>query len=255
MDFLLILLVLFGFFVITFIVAQLFRNNGYIDIVWGLGFVVSAGMSFLVGQPHGAIPMVMTIFIGVWGLRLTWHLARRNIGKPEDFRYADMRRRWNPSTFYIRMFIQIYLLQFILNSVINLPAIVTNLQDLNGWGVPASIGLAVWAVGFAFETAADHQLKVFKANPKNKGRLLTTGLWQFSRHPNYFGEAAQWWGIYLMAINDFHNLWLIISPLTITLFLLFVSGVPMLEKKYEGRADWEEYKKRTNKFFPGPRKR
>ena len=255
MDYLLILLVLLAFFVITFIIAQIFRNNGYIDIVWGLGFVISAGMSYLVGQPRGAVPMVMTLLIAIWGLRLTWHLARRNIGKPEDYRYANMRRQWNPKTFYLRMFVQIYLLQLVLNFIINLPVVVTNLQGLDGWGIPATIGLLVWIVGFAFEAAADHQLKVFKANPLNKGLLLTTGVWQYSRHPNYFGEAAQWWGIYLMAINDLHHLWLIISPLTITLFLLFVSGVPMLEKKYEGRLDWEEYKRKTNKFFPGPGKR
>ena len=255
MDYALIFLVLLAFFVITFIIAQIFRNNGYIDIVWGLGFVVSSGMSYLVGQPHGAIPIIMTLLIGVWGLRLTWHLARRNIGKPEDYRYANMRRQWNPSTFYLRMFIQIYLLQLVLNFLINSPTIVTNLQDLTGWGILATIGILVWIVGFAFETIADHQLKMFKANPLNKGRLLTTGLWRYSRHPNYFGEAAQWWGIYFLAINDLHNLWLIISPLTITLFLLYVSGVPLLEKKYAGRPDWEAYKRRTNKFFPGPPKK
>lgn len=255
MNYLLILLALLAFFSLTFAIAHIRRNHGYVDIAWGLGFVVSAGFSFLAGSPRGAVPAVMTLLIAIWGLRLTFFLARRNIGKPEDYRYAEMRRKWDPATFGVRMFVQIYLLQLVLNYLINLPAIVTNLQDLTGWSVIATIGLAVWAGGFATEAMADRQLRIFKADPANKGLLMTGGLWRYSRHPNYFGEAAQWWGLYLLAVSNGQHIWLIISPLTITLFLLFVSGVPLLEKKYAGRPDWEDYKKRTNKFIPGPPKK
>lgn len=251
MNFLVILGSLFVFFVITFIIAQAQKNNGLIDIAWGLGFVVSSVMSFVTGTPKGLVPVVMTICVTVWGLRLTWYLARRNLGKPEDFRYAQMRETWNPSTFYIKMFLRIYILQLILNFVINLPTIVTNLQDQASWGFAAAVGLAVWLTGFYFEAVGDSQLKRFKANPANKGKLITEGLWKYSRHPNYFGEATQWWGIFIMAISGGRNYWLIISPLLITLFLLYVSGVPMLEKKYAGRPDWEDYKRKTPKFFPG----
>ena len=249
-DYLLILGTLLVFFVVTFFYAQSQKNNGLIDIAWGLGFVVSAIISLLIGQPQGLVPLVMTAAVTIWGLRLTWFLARRNLGKPEDFRYANMRATWNPKTFYWRMFIQIYLLQLVLNFLINLTTITANLQDIAGWNLLASIGLWVWLLGFTFEAVGDWQLKRFKANPQNKGKLIEQGLWRFSRHPNYFGEATQWWGIYLMAISGGRNFWLFVSPLLITLFLLFISGVPMLEKKYAGRPDWEAYKRRTSMFIP-----
>ena len=249
-DFLLITAVLLAFFVATFIYAQSQKNNGLIDIAWGVGFVLSALLSLLVGAPTGPVPLAMTAAVTIWGVRLTWHLMRRNLGKPEDFRYANMRNTWNPSTFYLRMFIQIYLLQLVLNLLINLTTITANLQDIVGWSTLATIGLAVWLIGFYFEAVGDAQLKQFKADPANKGRLIEHGLWRFSRHPNYFGEATQWWGLFLMAISGGNNYWLVISPLVITLFLLYVSGVPMLEKKYAGRSDWEAYKARTSKFFP-----
>ncbi|MDD2458228.1 MAG: DUF1295 domain-containing protein [Eubacteriales bacterium] len=245
-----ILLALLVFFMITFIIAQSQKNNGLIDIAWGLGFVFSAWFSFWFGKPQGTVPLVMTLLVTVWGLRLTYYLMRRNLGKPEDFRYANMRATWNPSTFYLRMFIQIYLLQLVLNFLINWTTITANLQDLAGWSPLASVGVAVWLVGFFFESVGDWQLKHFKAEPQNKGQLIETGLWRYSRHPNYFGEAVQWWGIYLLAISGGRNFWLVVSPLLITVFLLYISGVPMLEKKYAGRPDWEDYKRRTSKFFP-----
>lgn len=238
------------FFVITFFVAKSQMNNGLIDIVWGLGFVVSALMSFFVGHPTGMVPKVMTLLVAVWGLRLSFYLARRNLGKPEDFRYADMRAKWDPRTFHIRMFIQIYLLQLALNYLINLTTIVTNLEDQSSWGVLATLGVIVWIIGFIFESVGDAQLRKFRTVPANKGQLITTGLWRYTRHPNYFGEATQWWGLYLMAVSEGRLLLLIISPLLITLFLLYVSGVPLLERKYAGRPDWEAYKAKTSKFVP-----
>lgn len=255
MDYLIVFLISLAFFVLTFAIAQSQKNNGLVDIAWGLAFVVSAAVSFLLGQPKGTVPLVITILIAVWGLRLTWHLAKRNIGKPEDFRYAKMRRDWNPSTFYLRMFFQIYLLQLLLSYAINLPSIVRNLQDQADWTLLTTAGLIVWLAGFLFEVVGDRQLRQFKADPANHGRLITGGLWRYSRHPNYFGEATLWWGIFIMAVSDGRFLWLILSPLLITLFLLYVSGVPMLEKKYAGRPDWEAYKVRTSKFFPLPPKK
>ena len=244
--------ILFVFFVITFVIAQMMKNNGIVDIAWGTGFVLGAVASWLLGQPQGTVPLVITSLVVVWGVRLTFYLARRNLGRPEDFRYADMRRRWPSQTFYLRMFFQIYLLQLVLNYLVNLPAIVRNLEDLQGWNWLATIGLVIWLTGFIFESVGDSQLKTFKADPANKGKLMTRGLWRYTRHPNYFGEAAQWWGICLIAISDGRFIWLLISPLVITLFLLYVSGVPMLEKKYAGRPDWEAYKAVTSKFLPLP---
>jgi steroid 5-alpha reductase family enzyme len=255
MDYLVVSLVLFAFFVLTFAIAQTQKNNGLVDIAWGLGFVVSAVISFFLGKPQGSVPLVITILVAIWGLRLTWHLARRNLGKPEDFRYASMRQNWNLATFYLRMFVQIYMLQLVLSLAINLPAIVRNLQDQAGWNLLTIMGLIVWLCGFAFESVGDRQLRQFRADPANRGKLITSGLWRYSRHPNYFGEATLWWGIFIMAISDGRYIWLILSPLLITLFLLYVSGVPMLEKKYTGRTDWEAYKAQTSKFIPLPPKK
>jgi len=255
MNHLIVLGALLAFFVAAFVVAQLLKNNGLVDIAWGLGFLLSAGVSFALGAPRGPVPIVMTALVAVWGLRLAWHVARRNLGKPEDFRYAHMRETWNPKTFLLRMFVQIYVLQLVLNYLIALPTVVTNLAAPTGWTAWATAGVAVWAAGFFFESVGDAQLARFKADPTHRGQLLTTGLWRYTRHPNYFGEAAQWWGLFLLALRGWGTVWLVLSPLAITLFLLYVSGVPMLEKKYAGRADWEEYRRRTPKFFPWlPRK-
>ena len=255
MNYIIILGALLGFFILTFIIAQTQKNNGIIDIAWGLGFVFSSLISFVVGRPNGIVPIIISICVTIWGLRLTWHLSRRNLGKPEDFRYALMRQTWNPRTFYIRMFVQIYLLQLVLSFIINLPSIVSNLENNSKWGITSILGLVIWLFGFVFESVADRQLENFRKNPDNKGKLISDGVWKYSRHPNYFGEATQWFGISIMAISGTTSYWLIISPVIITLFLLFVSGVPMLEKKYAGRADWEEYKKVTSVFIPLPTKK
>jgi steroid 5-alpha reductase family enzyme len=117
------------------------------------------------------------------------------------------------------------------------------------------IGLFVWVVGFLFESIGDKQLSEFIKNPANKGKLMTKGLWKYSRHPNYFGEIVQWWGIWIIALNIPNGLYTIIGPITISILILFVSGIPLLEKKYKGRADFEDYKKRTSIFFPLPPKK
>ncbi|HPF18702.1 MAG TPA: DUF1295 domain-containing protein [Bacillota bacterium] len=242
----------FGLFASVFLVAQLKQNNGYIDIIWGPGFVAAAWISYLYGNPAGTVPLVMTIFVTVWGLRLGWHLARRNIGKPEDYRYAQMRANWNPKYYYIRIFFKVYMIQFALNVLIGLSVIVSNLQDIPEWSFRAAIGAVCWGIGFLFEAVGDAQLKKFKADPESKGKIMTLGLWRWTRHPNYFGESLQWWGLFVMAADSPGRLFLIVSPLTITGLLLFVSGIPLLEKKYEGREDWEAYKKQTSKFVPMP---
>ncbi|EFR91692.1 steroid 5-alpha reductase family protein, partial [Listeria innocua FSL S4-378] len=111
-------------------------------------------------------------------------------------------------------------------------------------------GIVIWIIGFVFEVGGDLQLENFKKNPANKGKLLTTGFWSVTRHPNYFGEALSWWGVFLVAFTQITDLWLITSPIVITLLLLFVSGVPLLEKKYQDREDFQNYAKKTSKFFP-----
>ena len=145
--------------------------------------------------------------------------------------------------------------KLVINVIVGFPVVYVNLEGTPKAGLILWLGFVVWVVGFFFEAVGDEQLRRFKARPENKGRLMTEGLWAWTRHPNYFGDAAIWWGIYLISLTgDLGRAWLVFSPLLMTFMLLYVSGVPLLEKKYEGRADWEAYTRRTSKFFPRPPK-
>jgi len=168
-------------------------------------------------------------------------------------RYAILRKDWG-KWFVLRSYLQIFLLQGMLLFVIAFPVLIIN----KGIGIEFNlldfVGILVWILGFFFESVGDKQLSEFIKNPANKGKLMQQGLWQYTRHPNYFGEVTQWWGIWLIALNAPNGWFGIIGPIMITFLILFVSGVPLLEKKYAGRADFEEYKKRTSIFIPLPPK-
>jgi steroid 5-alpha reductase family enzyme len=253
MKFLLVYLLLLCGFVAVFQIGKQKKKHDFLDIFWGLGFILAAAVSWLLGSKP-ASGLLMTLLVFIWGGRLSFYLARRNIGKPEDFRYQAMRDRWK-KRFELVMFLRMYLLQFALSGIIGFPIVYVNLQGAKGPDFFTWLGLLVWLTGFAFEVMGDEQLRRFKAKPDSKGKLMTTGLWAWTRHPNYFGEALTWWGLFLISLTgDFGRFWLIFSPLLITFLLVYVSGVPMLEKKYEGRADWEAYKKRTAIFIPRPPK-
>ena len=253
MNYVLVYLILLAGFFGIFLIGKKKRKHDFIDIFWGLGFILAAVVSWLLGsKPYSG--GLMTVLVLLWGGRLSFYLGRRNIGKPEDFRYQAMREKWKKN-FELVMFLRMYLLQFALNAIIGFPVVYVNLQGAVGPGFFTWLGLMVWIAGFAFEVVGDEQLRRFKLKPDSKGKLMTTGLWAWTRHPNYFGEALTWWGLFLISLTgDFSRFWLIFSPLLITFLLVYVSGVPLLEKKYEGRADWEAYKKRTAKFLPRPPK-
>lgn len=253
MNYVLVYLILLGGFALVFLIGKSKKKHDFIDIFWGLGFVIAAVVSFLLGsKPISGL--LMTLLVILWGGRLSYYLGKRNIVKPEDFRYMAMREKWK-KRFELVMFLRMYLLQFALNAIIGFPIVYVNLQDANSPNLFTWLGLLVWIAGFAFEVIGDEQLRRFKTKPDSKGKLMTTGLWAWTRHPNYFGEAVMWWGIFLISLTgDFGRVWLIFSPLLITYLLVNVSGVPMLEKKYEGRKDWEAYTKKTSKFFPVPPK-
>lgn len=237
-----------------FLIGKRQKKHDLIDIFWGLGIVPAALLSWLLGR-RSFSGSLMTLLTILWGGRLSLHLARRNIGKPEGFRYRAMRDRWQ-QRFELVMYLKIYLLQFALNAVIGFPIVYVNLQGAEASDLFTWLGLAIWTAGFAFEVVGDAQLRRFKAQPANQGKLLTTGFWAWSRHPNYFGEALLWWGLFLISLTgDISRLWLIFSPALITFLLLRVSGVPLLEQKYAGRPDWEAYKTRTGKFIPLPPRR
>jgi steroid 5-alpha reductase family enzyme len=233
----------------AFFLARIKKNNGLVDIAWGLGFIIVAAVE-LARRPRlfPAKVLIMAAVL-VWGLRLARHIFRRNWGKPEDFRYAQMRQRWGRAAL-VKSFFFIFMLQGALMLVVSLPVTVVFASPARPLAALDVIGAIVFLGGLLFEAVGDAQLAAFVRDPANKGRLMTRGLWSLSRHPNYFGEATLWWGIGLMALSSTHGWIVLLGPLTITLLLRYVSGVPLLEKKYAGRPDWEVYKARTSVFVP-----
>lgn len=226
------------------------KNNSIVDIGWGSGFILVAFFSMFITKSGGLKNWMTVILILLWGFRLAYHVAKRNIGKPEDRRYVEMRAKWGTRFPLFKAFINVYMIQFLMMFVISLSISLINQSPQNKLIWLDFIGIGIWILGYFFEVVGDAQLAKHLRNPENKGKLMTSGLWKYTRHPNYFGEATMWWGIFLLALSA-QNGWIaILSPLTITTLLLFVSGVPLLEKKYKERADWIEYKKKTSIFIP-----
>jgi steroid 5-alpha reductase family enzyme len=242
-------LILLGYMTVWFMVSVIKNRNDVADIAWGLGFVLMAWVSFYISG-FSVKAVLVNSLVTVWGLRLAWHIYRRNAGKPEDYRYLAWRKDWG-KWFYVRSYLQVYILQGLFLFLIIQPVLFIN-KNTGTIGVSDAFGVLVWVIGFYFESVGDKQLKEFVSNPVNKGKIMDKGLWKYTRHPNYFGEVTQWWGMFFIALFIPGALFTITGPLTITCLILFVSGVPLLEKKYTGRPDFEEYKKRTSMFFPLP---
>jgi steroid 5-alpha reductase family enzyme len=241
--------VIFYFMTGWFLLAAITKRNDIADIAWGLGFIVVVYYLYALSQnnsPHFSLILFLTT---LWGVRLATHIYRRFIKRSEDSRYVEMKKDWG-KWYYIRTYLQVFILQGLLMLLISSSAIVAALNYTESLHWINTVGAVIWVVGFYFETLGDLQLSQFIADPKNKGKIMTSGLWRFTRHPNYFGEVSQWWGIFLIAVTLPLGYLAIISPLTITYLILKVSGIPMLEKKYLGRKDFQEYKKRTSAFFP-----
>ena len=249
--FLTLALLLFVYMSLWFVISLIKKRNDVADVAWGLGFVLLAWVSFYLGDASGERALMVCLLVSIWGVRLAWHIYWRNRGKPEDYRYQQWRIEWG-KWFYLRSYLQVYLLQGALLFSIVLPVLLINRNNGGSLNSLDFIGLAVWLLGFYFETVADAQLARFTKDPANKGKLLQRGLWAYSRHPNYFGEISQWWGIWLVALSVPFGAFTIIGPLTITYLILHVSGIPMLEKKMEKNHEFAEYKKKTSRFIPWP---
>jgi len=241
--------VVLAYFIIFFIIAQLKNDNSIVDVAWGLGFVVVAIYSLIATDSYSLRSIVVSSVTIIWGLRLAYHILKRNWGQGEDFRYQQMRENWGDNQM-IRAFFRVFMLQAVILLIISYPIILVNAQPQLDWGLLDSLGLFIWLVGFFFEAVSDKQLSNFLATRNDKEEIMTDGLWNYTRHPNYFGEATMWWGIFVLVSSVDLGLTTIISPIIITLLLLFVSGVPLLEKKYADNKRYQEYAERTNKFFP-----
>jgi len=239
----------FAFMVFMFVMAQIKKNNSIVDIGWGIGFILIAISLLITVNPLDAKDLLISAMIAVWGVRLALHIYIRAKGKPEDFRYAQWRKDWGDKA-AVYAFFKVFMLQGAIMLFVALPLMVV----FNSFDVQLTMisfaGLLIFITGFLFESIGDYQVYRFKKDPVNKGKIITTGLWKYTRHPNYFGESLLWWGIGIFAVGS-DLFWLAFaSPLLINFLLVKVSGVPMLEKKYEGRDDWEKYKKVTPAFVP-----
>ena len=230
-------------------ISLLRKRNDVADVAWGLGFVLLAWTSSLLSGRSGTRGLLVGILVSVWGLRLAWHIHARNRGKAEDYRYLAWRREWG-RWFYVRSYVQVYLLQGALLFLISLPVLIINRSASGTFSFLDVLGVSVWLFGFLFESVGDAELARFAKDPLNKGKLLQSGLWRYTRHPNYFGEVTQWWGIWLVALGVPGGWLAMIGPLTITLLILKVSGIPMLERKMAENPDFAEYKRRTSVFLP-----
>lgn len=219
--------------ILWFIVSLIKKRNDVADIAWGLGFVLLAWLAaYLSGFTIRSL--IVNLLVTLWGTRLAVHIYRRNHNKAEDYRYQAWRKEWK--NFTLRSFFQVYMLQGVLLYVTALPVLFINHAPVSALGWLDLVGIAIWLTGFSFESIGDRQLKEFIRRPANKGRIMDEGLWRYSRHPNYFGEVTQWWGIFILALSSPGGWTMVIGPLAITVLILFVSGIPLLEKKYRGES-------------------
>lgn len=238
-----------------FVVGTRAGDNSLIDIAYGPAFVLACLGGWLAGGMEAHFrPLFMLGLLALWAARLGLHIGLRHRGRGEDFRYRAFRESWG-ETFVWRSFLQIYMLQGLVVFLVATPILLAMARPGGGLAWTDVLGTGLFALGFFFEAIGDWQLSRFKKDPANKGRIMTSGLWRYTRHPNYFGEAVLWWGFFFLGLGSEHGLYGLISPLLIGFLLLRVSGIPMLEEKYTGRPDFEDYKKATSPFFPLPPQR
>ena len=238
----------------TWSVSLLRRDASIVDIVWGLGFVVVAWASRFVTGASGAGNWLLVAMVTVWGVRLAAYLAKRNLGKGEDFRYKAMRRK-HGERFPLVSLYTVFGLQGALMFVVSLPVSLGQRDTDAGAGFVALAGCVVWAIGLYFEVVGDAQLARFKRDPRNEGLVMDQGLWALTRHPNYFGDCLVWWGLAIVASAQGAGLWAFLGALVMTVLLVRVSGAAMLDRLLAKRKPgYAEYMARTSGFIPRPRR-
>lgn len=245
-----------AFMSLMFLIAR-YNNRRYdlVDVAWGLVFIVIALFGFLSSAYMTTTMVIVLALVVIWGGRLSRHIySRWSRSQEEDPRYVELRKSWPKEARSLQVYVRIYLTQALLATIVSLPVIVVmhNRPDLSIWVL---LGVAVWGIGFWFEATADRQLKNFLARSTQRSALMQQGLWKYSRHPNYFGEMTQWFGIALMSIAT--PLWwlALLGAVTIAGFIVFVSGVPPAERRAAQKPGWKIYKDRTSVIFPMPPKK
>jgi steroid 5-alpha reductase family enzyme len=244
-------MVILGLMALLWLVSLALKNSSIVDIFWGTGFVITTWVAFALTPDGFALRKgLLSVLVTIWGLRLSLHILTRNWGKPEDFRYQTWRKEAGAAWWW-KSFFKVFFMQGVILWIVATPLLAAQIS-----AQPArltwldAIALLVWLVGFFFEAVGDWQLTRFKANPANKGKVLQTGVWRYTRHPNYFGDATQWWAYYLVALAA-GGWWTIFSPIIMTTLLMRVSGVTLLEKSLkETKPGYKEYAETTSEFIP-----
>ena len=249
-PYLIALLVILAIGVLSWLLSIAKRNVSFVDSLWSLFFLVAAVIFAFEAQTLALRGQLVLALVIVWSLRLSIFITARNWGEPEDYRYQSIRANNDPG-FAVKSLYIVFGLQGALAWLIALPLLpaITSNAALNGIDLLAAM---LWTVGFVFEAGGDYQLSKFKRRSDSRVRVLDTGLWRYTRHPNYFGDFCIWWSFYLFALAA-GGWWTIVSPLLMSLLLLKISGVAMLEKTISDRRPlYVDYMRRTNAFFPGP---
>ncbi|MHA7649712.1 DUF1295 domain-containing protein [Mycobacterium sp. ML4] len=234
----------------TFAISRKIGRYSVVDVAWGLGFVVVAAVAAAVGDGDPARRWLLLALVSIWGLRLSWHIQRKTAGQGEDRRYADLLRGATVWQVVFRVFV----LQGFLTLFISFPLQLSAVTGPTPTPLLAvtTLGLVAWLIGFVFEAVGDVQLRKFKSDPASRGVIMDRGLWSWTRHPNYFGDACVWWGIWLITINGWVPLATAVSPLVMTYLLVDVSGARLTERYMKGRPGFADYQMRTAYFLPRP---
>lgn len=234
----------------VWLLSLLFKNASIVDIFWGLGFVVVAWVANFVSDGSSDVGLIVASMVSIWGLRLASYLWWRNHGKGEDFRYVAMRKHYG-ARFPLISLVTVFALQGVLMFVVSIPVQLAQQPSDESINILGVIGVLVWLIGVMFESVGDVQLSRFKARPENSGKVMDKGLWRYTRHPNYFGDACAWWGITIAALQSNTGWFGLLGAGVMSFLLVRVSGVPMLEKTmHKRRPDYVAYQQRTSSFIP-----
>src|SRR4030043_276382 len=236
---------------ILWIISTRIKNVSIVDLFWGFGFVLACFIYFLKTDGLETRKILLVTMVSIWGMRLSIYLAWRNMGKGEDHRYQKFRQDYGEHRYWWISFFQTFLLQGVLMWLISAPLLGAQYYNAgNALTVFDFIGVFIWIIGFIFETGGDIQLARFKADPANKGKVLNKGFWHYTRHPNYFGDAAVWWGYGLICLATGSYL-PVLGSILMTALIIKVSGVALLEKSLkEQKPQYKDYVERTSSFFP-----
>ena len=237
--------------VLGWMVSLVVKKVTFVDSLWGLGFVLIGWITFFTTDGYLPRRFLLAGLTTIWGIRLCLHLSWRNWGHGEDPRYAAWREQAG-ARFWIFSLVKVFLPQALFLWSISLCIQFGQWSTIpNHLTVYDIIGSALWGIGFFFESIADYQLAKFKADPSNKGKVMDRGLWAYSRHPNYFGEALIWWGLFVIGFSTPNSWWTVVSPMIITVVLLKMTGIALMERSIvENRPGYKEYIRRTNAFLP-----